>query len=582
MLAGKRATMNKVIISITLCIIIVYSAFYLQDSPQAKQLAAHTVENFALLDHNGEYHELFEYKDRKAIVLYSHGVSCPIVRHNIHELQKLQQHYQNDVVFLMINGNIQDEIVDIKEEVVAFSISLPILKDHSQSVIDLLQFKRTAEAIVIDPQNWEIVYRGSVDDRVGYEKQKSSATQHFLRKAIQATVAKQQVALPFAETKGCAITYYKETPVSFSKEIVPILKKRCVTCHRKGGAAPWSMNSHKKIHGWSKMIREAVLTKRMPPWPADPQVGSFKSSHHLPASEQRKLLAWIEQGCILDGEDTLKNTASVHVEEDKPDLVVTIPPQKIPATGVVDYIYINVSSNLQKDVWVKKVKVIPGSKKAVHHALVMTIFPRHLRHLQPQWRNGSRGFFAIYVPGYNAQNFPENSGQFLPKGSVFQFQMHYTPYGRKTTDETRLHIYFHDQKPQKVLQMSSVINARFKIPPFTQNHPVQGQYTFRDDVTLYALYPHMHYRGRKAKIDAIFPDGRTQTLLSVPKYEFNWQYSYYLQEPLNLPKGTTIRMYGVFDNSSRNKYDIDPSQTVRWGDQSWDEMFIGYLQYTKQ
>ncbi|BBM82453.1 redoxin domain-containing protein [Candidatus Uabimicrobium amorphum] len=573
--------MNKTIIPLAVCIIIVYSTFYVKNTPQPtiKQLA--TVENFALLDHNGEYHELFEYKDKKALVLYIHGVGCPIVRHNLQDLHKLQKRYRDDVAFLMINGNIQDEIVDIREEATSFAISLPILKDYSQNVIELLQVKRTAEAIVINPQSWGIIYRGPVDNRVDYEKQKSLATRQFLHDAILATLVKRQPRVSKLDVKGCAITYYKEKQVSFNKEVVPILKKRCVICHRKGGAAPWSMNSHKKVHGWSEMIREAVLTRRMPPWPADPEVGSFKSSHQIFPEEKRKLLTWIKQGCALDGEDTLKSMTSVREEEEKPDLIVTIPTQKIPATGVVDYKYINVPTNLKKDMWVKKVKVIPGSKKAVHHALVMTIFPRRLRHLQPQWRNGSRGFFAIYVPGYNPQNFPENSGQFLPKGTTFQFQMHYTPYGRRTTDATQMHIYFHDKKPQKVLKMSSVINARFRIPPFAQNHRVQGRYTFRDNVTLYGLYPHMHYRGRQVKMEAIFPNGKRQTLLSVPKYEFNWQYSYYLQKPLNLPKGTTIRMYGVFDNSSRNKYDIDPSQTVGWGEQSWDEMFIGYLQYSK-
>lgn len=538
------------------------------------------VENFALLDHKGVYHKLFEYKNKKAIVIYSHGVACPIVRHNARVLHGLQKKYCDTIQFFMINGNIQDELQDIQEEASAFNIEIPILYDPSQSVISLLKFQRTAQAVVIQPQSWQIVYRGPIDDRLDYETQKSTAKNHFLSDALEAILANKTPSEQYIQTKGCAITYHDNVQVSFTKEVVPILKKRCIICHRKDGLAPWSMTSHKKIHGWSKMIREVILTKRMPPWPADPAIGKFKFSNHLHPQEQRKLLKWIEQGCLLDGEDKLKEFASTSPPQAKPDMIIPIPPQEIPATGVIPYRFISSPIKLKKDVWVKKTEIIPGNKKVVHHVIGSTIFPKHFKSRRSKIDNA--GFFASYIPGLNVEDFPNNSGIFLPKGTTFRFQIHYTPYGRKVVDKSQLNLYFHSEKPSSHVYIHVTYNKNLSIPPYTPNYKTQTQYTFREDVTLYSFLPHMHYRGRTVNLELQFPDGKIQQILSVPKYEFNWQYFYHFQHPLSLPAGTVIRMKGTFDNSTRNKYDIDPSKTVKWGTQSWDEMFLGQFMYLKK
>ncbi|MEX2669433.1 redoxin domain-containing protein [Candidatus Uabimicrobium amorphum] len=567
--------MSKFKLELLLCIV-----FLSLISTKVCAETQYQLENFALLDHNGAYHELFEYKDKKAIVIYSHGVACPIVRHNVNALHDLQKKYQNTVQFLMINGNIQDELEDIQEEASTFNIKIPILHDPSQNVISLLQFQRTAQAIVILPHNWKIVYRGPVDDRLDYETQKSIAKNHFLRDALDTVLTNKTPQKQNRETKGCAITYHKDPAISFTKEIVPILKQRCIICHRKDGLAPWSMSSHKKIHGWSKMIREVVLTKRMPPWPADPTIGKFKFSNYLLPKEQRKLLKWIEQGCALDGEDKLKELVSVSRPKEEPDMVIPIPPQEIPATGVIPYRFANASIQLEKDVWVKKAEIIPGNKKVVHHVIGSIIFPKHFRSLRSKVDNA--GFFASYIPGLTAEDFPNNSGVFLPKGTTFRFQIHYTPYGRKVVDRSQLHLYFHTTKPSSHVYIHLLHNKKFNIPPHTQNYKTQAQYTFREEVTLYSFLPHMHYRGRNVNLELQFPNGKKQQVLSVPKYEFNWQYFYHFQQPLSLPAGTIIRMKGSFDNSTRNKYDIDPSKTVKWGAQSWDEMFLGQFIYLKK
>jgi hypothetical protein len=264
----------------------------------------------------------------------------------------------------------------------------------------------------------------------------------------------------------------------------------------------------------------------------------------------------------------------------KPDFVLELPLQEIPATGTLEYRYIPIPAPVTRDTWVRAIHIAPRNPAVMHHAALFLEYPTIWQHQQPQWHDGAAGFFGAYAPGLQPQPFPPDSGGFLPAGATLRFQLHYTTSGQATTDRPRVAFYFHPRPPELEARVVAAINSDFVIPPNVEDHPVEAAYVFDKAVTLHGLLPHMHHRGKRFRFDAHYPDGTREVLLSVPRYEFNWQTFYMLQKPRQIAAGTKIVMTGAFDNSARNPMNPDPSKEVRWGHQSWDEMFIGYLMYT--
>ncbi len=551
-----------------------------------------SIDNFSLIDHQGKFHRLFDYADSRGVVIYSHGVGCPIVRHNLVSLKKIRDEYnKKGFTFFLLNMNPQDDRETILEEAEEFKIDIPILHDESQLIGEMLKFTRTAEALLIRTDNWTISYRGPLDDRLDYEAQKAVAKQEFLVQALEAELTGKEISLDSVPVvKGCLINKNdvlasRERKISYVNDVVPILRTRCIPCHRKNGIAPWAMSSHRRVKGWSPMMREVILIKRMPPWHADPEFGEFSNDRSLSVSEMRTLVHWIDGGAVKDGEeDPLANQpkSSEEWQLGKPDLVLTLPTQKIPATGALKYIYVGVDNPLDKDVWVRGADIQPSNRKVMHHALTLLKYPKDIRNQQPEWDGGGNGFFSVYVPGYNSPLFPGESGQWLPKGGRFVFQLHYTPIGVATTDTPQMALYFHDKKPEEELKIMSAVNYDFFIPPYAEDHPVEASYEFDKDVFVYSFLPHMHFRGKTMKFTALYSDGSQKVLLSVPNYQFNWQTPYRFEKRTYLPAGTKILCSGSFDNSDKNPQNPDPAKEVDWGDQSWDEMFIGYIRYTEK
>lgn len=559
-------------------------------SPEAPENGAPSgtrVENFRLIDHNDRSIELYHAAEAPAVVLYTHGVGCPIVRRSVPELNRLASEFSKQgVVFYLINANSQDSRADLAEEAREYDIATPILKDPTQRIVHSLGSTRTAEALVLDPKDgWRIRYRGPVDDRFDYGAQQDTAENTYLEDALRAQLAGEPVDPAVVETKGCLINFLDEDAVSYTSEVAPILQEKCVNCHRKGGVGPFAMDSYRRVRGWSDMIRETLRTQRMPPWHADPRYHTFHNSLGLDVDGRRTLLAWIEQGAEQDGEaDPLAAPPPARPDTwalGAPGHVVQLPePESLPASGVFDYRYIPVPSNLEEDRWLRGVEVRPTTEEVVHHALVFIQYPARYQHLQPDHEGGLDGFFASYLPGGNVQPFPQGTAQFVPAGSTFIFQMHYNATGKAETDQTRMGLYFNDGPPEAVLHIRAAANTQFEIPPRTPDHATEATYRFREDATLLGLSPHMHYRGSRFRFDATYPDGREETLLSVPWYEFDWQPMYYFSDPVAIPAGTRIRCAGAFNNTAFNPRNPDPDATVHFGEQSHEEMFIGYLSYS--
>jgi len=541
--------------------------------------------NFRLTDQHDRSHELYRAVDAKAVVLYIHGNGCPIVRQSVPKLERIREEFEEKGVrFFMLNANPHDERAEIREEAEEFGINMPILHDAGQTIVAGLQCSRTAEVIVADPaQDWKIIYRGAVDDRFDYGAQREEAEHDWLRDALQAHLAGEPIEHAQTHVKGCLINYMIPEEISYARDVAPIIAEKCATCHASGGLGPFSMNTHRRIQGWAPMMAETIRTGRMPPWHADEAYRDFHDNRGLTAREERILLTWLDQGAekAEDEEDPLRRPGARGEQAwglGEPDLLLELPvKQELPAEGIVEYRYVYVESGLTENKWVRGLEVRPSNAAVVHHALIFIIYPPEYRHMQPNARSGLSGYFAAFLPGAPIKPHPEGVGQFVPAGSTFVFQMHYNTTGREESDQTQMALYFYDEQPESELQIRAAFETEFAIPPHAADHPISAEYTFRQDAVVWALSPHMHYRGSRARFAAAFPDGSSETLLNIPFYEFDWQPLYWFKEPVQMPAESKILVEGAFDNSRFNPKNPNPDQMVRFGEQSFEEMFIGYI-----
>ena len=548
------------------------------------------VGDFALLDHNGKSHQLSWYGDQKAVVILVQGNGCNIVRNGAHALKALRDEYaERDVTFFMLNPQMQDDRGSIAKEASDFGYDFPILVDDTQLVAESLGVVRTGEAFVIDPKAMKVIFRGPIDDRLDYESQKPEAKHHYLKDALEATLAGAPIASDIPTSPGCIINFaardaHEKKELSYSKDIAPILENNCVKCHHDGGIAPWSMKNHALIQGWSPMMREVVMTRRMPPGQIDTHVGKpIRDVNGLTAKEKQQLIHWINAGANKDEAEADPLTALTFDDPKyslgEPDMIFDVPPQSIPATGIIDYRYIPVELNLDKDVWVRAIEFVPGDRQVLHHVIAYLASPadKTVRGREDGTANGaSVGGFA---PGRQPDQFRDNSGRLIKKGSNLLLQMHYTTSGRETVDATQVGLYLHDEPPDYVMSGGVAGQRRFLVPAHAKEHKLEGEQLIERDAYLYSMTPHMHYRGKYMSYSAIYPDGKSELLLSVPKYEFNWQFSYELEEPLFLPAGTRLVARGAMDNSDRNRFNPDPSKPVHFGLQTKHEMFFGFTTF---
>jgi hypothetical protein len=380
---------------------------------------------------------------------------------------------------------------------------------------------------------------------------------------------------------GCIINYDDIDPakMSYSETIAPILKENCVACHVQGGIAPWAMSEYAMIKGFAPMIREVVRTKRMPPWHADPEIGHWRNDVGMSDQDNKTLIAWIEAGAPRgEGDDPLKQ---IQPHENlwtlgEPDLILDIPAFEIPATGTVDYQFPNVPNPYDRDVWVVAAEVIPGDPKAVHHILAGS------SEKQPQGRLSEifENFIITYAPGNEASSMPAGTGVFVPKGGVYQFQMHYTPYGKKAVDRSRIGLHFSEKPPANFYREQVIVNFELAIPANTEQHEEKAYFMFDKDAEIHALFPHSHYRGVSSTFEIQYPDGNVETILSVPNYDFNWQRTYQFTEPKPVPAGSRVVHRTIYNNSAKNRGNPAPDEIVYWGLQSEQEMLYGSVGYS--
>lgn len=539
------------------------------------------INDFTLLDHNGKSHELFYYDDAKAIVIMIQGNGCPIVRNSLNDYMALSKKYRaKNIRFFMLNSNLQDDRNSIAAEADAWGISLPILVDDTQIVGRELGLSRTAEVLIIDPRSREIVYRGPLHDRVSYENQTQQASMHYSELALDALLAKKPIPAAKEHVKGCLIHFPELVEVSYQKDVAPIFLDHCVRCHQKGGIAPWAMDSHAMVQGFAPMIKEVLRTRRMPPYDADPLIGHWQDNPSLNYDQTYTLLSWIDKGAVKgDGEDPLADYQSKGSEWafGEPDLIIDIPAFEIPATGTIKYRYAELLNTHDEDVWLSAATIKPGDASALHHLNVAVSTASSEHSISDAVADG---YLLVWSPGTNLGQMPEGSGVFLPKNSKFLFEMHYTAYGKKSVDQSKLGLYFSKKTPAKIMRFGETAGVLLEIPPFRRVHNAHSYMLFDRDATVYMLGPHAHYRGKSFKYIYRYPDGTEELALSVPSYDFNWQRGYSYVIPKKVPAGTMIIVTAEYDNSRFNEANPDPSATVTWGAQSQDEMLTGAFTFS--
>lgn len=549
------------------------------------------VENFRLYDHQGGSHELYYYSDAKALVFMVQGNGCPIVRNAAPRFAELAEQYAaQGVQFFMLNSNLQDSRVSIAKEAATYGYDTPILVDETQIIGESLDLVRTGEIFVLNPKTWKVAYTGALDDRLDYEVQRKTATHHYLKDALDDMLAGAAVEVASTESLGCLINFpakaarAQHANISYSEAVAPILLDNCVSCHREGGIGPFAMTDYNVIRGFSLMIREVIRTQRMPPWHADPLHGEWGNDRSLSNTETQTLVHWIEAGAPRgEGVDLLAASDIVYpdwVAAEKlgePDYVIDIPAMEIPATGVVDYQYHHVANPIGKDVWVEAAEIMPGDRAVLHHTI--TVFGDKITEGRFKGRLRYKGGLRGYAPGLTNQAYPENTGTFLPADSTIEFQMHYTPVGRATVDESKMGVWVYEQPPQHRIISRFMANNRIRIPPHAKNHAESVEQVIPKDALLYNLMAHAHYRGKAARFVARYPDGSEEVLLNIPNYDFNWQTDYEFKEPKFIPAGTTLIQTNWWDNSAANAANPDPSIEVTWGEQSWEEMLFGAMLY---
>src|SRR5580704_1900451 len=406
-----------------------------------------------------------------------------------------------------------------------------------------------------------------------------------LVRTLITSLALVPIALLGVRARGVA-----DAEVTFAKDVAPILYEKCAECHRPGEIAPMSLLTYKDARPWARSIKDKVANRVMPPWLADPAYGHFSNDRRLSQKQIDTIVAWVDAGAPEGNQKDLpplpRFTEGWTIGE--PDAVVSLPEEiPVPAEGTIPYMYITVPTHFAEDKWVQAAEIRAGNRSVVHHVIVFVQEPDGKTDAavdssakgKTQAREGHGYKLVGFAPGEQPKTFPDGMAKLVKAGSNFIFQLHYTTNGQAAKDKSYVGLIFAKRPVRKNVQTGTATNAKFVIPAGDSSYEVKSSWTAKEDVRILDLMPHMHFRGKDFTYTAVYPDGTSEVLLKVPHYDFNWQLVYNLNKPILLPKGSRLDCVAHFDNSASNKYNPDPTKEVRWGDQTWEEMMIGWFDY---
>jgi peroxiredoxin len=555
---------------------------------------------------------LYRYRGSKAIVLVFIGVDCPVGSLYVPRLIEFNRKYKtHGVIFLGVGSNAHDSAQDLAKYVRDTGIDFPVLKDPQNKVADSGLVERTPEVLVLDAM-MRLRYRGAIDDQYVPGKSREAPGHNYLRDALDSLLAGKDVKVSATKAEGCLLDRLDPAPPrvvnaprvrpaapviseawaarerdvnrdhprdlgepTYSDRVAAIFANRCQNCHRPNQSAPFSLLTYDQVRKHAAMIREVVDERRMPPWHADPRYGHFANDRSLSTDERATLLAWLDRGTPLG--DPKELPPPRHFDEGwtigKPDVVFEMPePYYVAAQGVVAYVYIPINTNLSEEKWIQAAEAIPGDRSVVHHIVVLLV-PENT----PKGERPRPLHLCGYAPGDLPMVYPEGTAKRLPKGARLLLQVHYTPNGKVRVDRSKVGFVFAKSKVTREAFTLGIANPDLLLPAGADNVAIASSFEVPSDARLLNFMPHMHLRGKDFLYRITNPGHPTEIALSVPAYDFGWQSYYNVSEPLDLPKGTRIDCLAHFDNSDKNPYNPDPSQLVRWGEQTFEEMMIGYV-----
>ena len=528
--------------------------------------------DFALLDEKGLFHQLSRYQHKDAVVLMSFDQSCQSMPAMLAEYDDIISEFSsNGIEFLLIDSEGLG-----RETLASLRLNVPILEDSGQLVSESLGFERSGEVLMLNPERLSVYFRGPVSPDL--------RTSLSSMESIQDTLE--------LEPRGCKIEYpdkvaHELNTPDYATDVAPIIIENCVACHNQGGVGPFAFDSYVMVLGWSPMIREVLMNKRMPPMQVDPDIGHSDNARYLPTKELQTLVHWIDAGAPrgLSATDPLENFELANEDRwvlGEPDYIVSAKSHDVPPTGVLDYIYDRVDLPFVEDKWLRAVEYKAGDSSVLHHLVTFVTAPD-----EDFWGKerdeiyAERRFVESYSPGkVNAKVFEKGTGVFIPKGSSLSMQFHYVTNGRRTTDSSRIGLYFSEEQNLRE-RLVQVVSSRFVLPPNEPNFELQADFVFESPVVLTGVRAKMNYRGKRMKFSIEEADGIIKDIFSIPAYNYGWQPHYKLNEPLVLEAGTKIYVRGALDNSISNPTNPDPDKEVTFGLNSWDEMFTGYFTFNE-
>lgn len=547
------------------------------------------VADFELPATDGTPCRLLGGRDAEVTVVCFLGTECPLAKLYAGRLKRLAGQYASrSVRFIGVNSNVQDSMDELRSYVQDYEIGFAVVKDYDRSVAVNFQATRTPEVFVVDTVG-RVLYRGRIDDQYQPGIARPEAKVHDLRIAIEDILAGRSVGVPETKAVGCLISLPRRAAstraldsaeVTYCGRVSRVLAKHCVQCHRAGEIGPFALQDYDEVVGWADMMVEVVDEGRMPPWHGGEGSAAFKNARGMTPSEKQVLKDWADQGMPYGRAGELPEPidyVSGWQLPSAPDLVVPMSatPMKVPAAGTVEYQYFVADPGFTEDRWISAVEVQPGNHSVVHHAIAFVRPP-------DGGDMNQFGLLGAYVPGQRLTQPPSGYARRVAAGSKFVFQMHYTPTGKPETDLTSIGIVFAD--PDTVtheLFALGGVQQQFEIPPGDGNYQVRGTVNrIPRDGQLLSITPHMHVRGKSFSMTAT-KNGKHEMLLSVPAYDFNWQHNYEFAAPVPFADIDEITFVATFDNSADNPTNPDPSEYVTWGDQTWQEMAVTFLEVAR-
>ncbi len=541
----------------------------------------------------GKSGRLSDYKDKAAVVVAMTSVTCPLSQKYLPTLAALEKEYADrNVAFLFVNPVEADRPAVMQEAVAREKLAGRYVHDTKGELARAVGALTTTDVIVLD-RSRTVLYQGAVDDQYGFSYALETPRTTYLRDSLDAVLSNLPPVVAATEAPGCTLDLEPAPApanVTYHNRISRIIRNACAECHHDGGVGPFALDSYDDLASHRAMVAQVVERGQMPPWFAKPTGDGpsvWRNDRALSEQDKADLIAWLKSDRpVGDAADAL--APAVYPTEwriGKPDAIYQLPePVAIKATGTMPYANLVVDPKLTEDKWVSGWEVLPGNPAVVHHVLVFVVPPKKDQNAQTIQRGDDgdderRGFFAAYVPGAVGARYEAGFAKRLPAGSKLHFQMHYTPIGTATTDQTRLAVTFADEPPRHELLVTGIADPQLRIPAGASNHEEGATLRVPVDARITALMPHMHVRGKAFRYDLVDARGKVETLLDIPRYDFNWQLGYVFAEPKLVPAGSSIRVTGWYDNSTGNPANPDPTKLVRWGPQTEDEMLIGYVEY---